>query len=141
MIYIAKRGNCSGPNPEKENKPEYIIRALERFHCEIDVWMIDGQFLLGHDQPQYQIDPAFLQMPRLWCHAKNIAALEAMLDQQVHCFWHESDQVTLTSSLYLWTYPGKPLGKNAIAVLPELFPNWDISSAVGICSDLIEKYC
>ena len=39
-IWIAHRGNTRGPNPEKENQPEYILQAInEGFDVEIDVWM------------------------------------------------------------------------------------------------------
>ena len=29
MILISHRGNISGPNPERENHPEYIFEALQ----------------------------------------------------------------------------------------------------------------
>jgi hypothetical protein len=39
-IWIAHRGNTRGPNPEKENHPDYILQAIrEGFDVEIDVWM------------------------------------------------------------------------------------------------------
>ena len=31
------------------------------YDVEIDVWSIDKQFYLGHDEPQYKIDKKFLQ--------------------------------------------------------------------------------
>ena len=38
MILIAHRGNVSGPNPEMENNPLYIDRALEKgYDVEIDI--------------------------------------------------------------------------------------------------------
>jgi len=54
MILISHRGNINGKKPNYENKPEYIWEALRKgYHCEIDVWFIDGKFKLGHDDPTY----------------------------------------------------------------------------------------
>lgn len=143
MIFISHRGNLLGPNHELENDPIYITSAMKQgFHVEIDVWKIDNQLYLGHDSPQYQIEKEFLSFsPRLWCHAKNLPALAFMLNNNIHCFWHQTDNVTLTSQNYLWTYPGKEIAlERAIAVMPEsIFQSWDISSAFGVCSDYVEK--
>ena len=55
MKLISHRGNTSGPNPEKENSPEYIIAALlAGYEVEIDVWFENGKFMLGHSEPQYE---------------------------------------------------------------------------------------
>lgn len=142
VIKISHRGNTSGPNKERENSPSYISEALQKYDVEIDVWFIDGEFFLGHDKPTYPIHISFLRNPKLWCHAKNLQALTRMLkNSSIHCFWHQSDDLALTSQNYLWTYPGKELAKtNAIAVLPEIAKGWDIDRAVGICSDFIERY-
>ena len=56
---------------------------------------------------------------------------------KIHCFFHHEDDVTLTSQGYLWTYPGRDLTKNSIAVLPDGEVPEDIA---GICSDFIEEY-
>lgn len=143
MFYISHRGNLDGPNKEKENHPDYILKALKSgFHVEIDVWMIDNKFYLGHDDPQYETDLKFIRTPYLWLHAKNIEALAAFVDNWIYnCFWHETDTATLTSQGYIWTYPGKTLAsKRAIAVLPETVPDWDLTNAQGICSDYIKDY-
>lgn len=55
-------------------------------------------------------------------------------------FWHQEDDVTITSIGYFWTYPGKQLTKNSIAVMPETKDFIEINNAYGICSDYIEKY-
>ncbi|MFA5490735.1 MAG: hypothetical protein WC284_16265 [Candidimonas sp.] len=141
MILIAHRGNTDGPNPDKENNPLYIIDSLKNgYHCEIDVWLKDGQIYLGHDCPQYQIGFDFLTKDKLWCHAKNIDALQMLIKGKIHCFWHQTDDVTLTSNGWLWTYPGKDLTRDSIAVMPEWVENYDISAAYGVCSDFVSKY-
>ena len=143
MILISHRGNINGPNKDRENSPDYILEALQNYHVEIDVWLINGQFMLGHDVPTYITNGLFLSNPKLWCHAKNLEALVAMQHfSSIHCFWHQNDDVTLTSRNYIWTYPGKQIAsERAIAVVPEQVEfNWDISMAYGVCSDYVQRY-
>ena len=145
MILISHRGNLNGKS-NMENRPGYIHKALgQDFDVEIDVWYIDGEFWLGHDIPQYKVSEGFLENPRLWCHAKSIDTLYKMTSNSlIHSFWHQDDDVTLTSRGYLWTYPGKQLTEKSICVLPEFE---DKKSKVilpkniaGICSDVIIDY-
>ncbi len=138
MILISHRGNLNGKS-SYENHPEYIQEALSQdFDVEIDVWYIDGEYWLGHDNPQYPVDKHYLENPKLWCHAKNIDALNIMIrNKTIHCFWHQEDDVTLTSKNYLWTYPNKQLTHYSIAVLPDTKPDIEVA---GICSDYVENY-
>tara|TARA_R100000234_G_C4994969_1_gene177390 strand:+ start:180 stop:617 length:438 start_codon:yes stop_codon:yes gene_type:complete len=137
--YISHRGNLNGKS-ENENSPEHILAALSAgFEVEIDVWMTEEGLFLGHDEPEYKVDLSFLLDKRLWCHAKNYDALEYMLQNDVHCFWHEKDKVTLTSKNFVWAYPGKQPLKNSIAVMPEMF-NDNVHDCIGICSDFIQDY-
>jgi hypothetical protein len=139
MILISHRGNINGKQPKLENKPSYINLAIKQgYNVEIDVWYNSG-FWLGHDKPLYAIDISFLKNKKLWCHAKNIEAIIEMKKHPIHCFWHQKDDVTLTSQGYIWVYPGKQQIENSIAVLPEIY-NDDISKCIGVCSDNIEKY-
>lgn len=140
MILISHRGNLNGINREKENSPEYINKALSHgFHVEIDVWYKDNKWYLGHDEPQYEVDLEYLKNDRFWCHAKNIDALYFMWRNMIHCFWHQEDDVTLTSKGYMWTYPGKQLTEQSICVLPEK-NNQIPKKALGICSDFVLYY-
>ena len=116
MILISHRGNLNGKS-DRENQPEYINEALDQgFDVEVDVWYIDNQFWLGHDKPQYKVSDGFLEHPNLWCHAKNLAALDAMLYNNIHCFWHETDQFTITSKGYIWTFPGEMVSDRSVIV-------------------------
>jgi hypothetical protein len=140
MIYIAHRGNTKGPNPNKENHPDYIRDALHKgYDAEIDVWYIDGKYILGHDAPQYEVPDYFLQNDKLWCHAKNMAAIIALVDPgfSVHTFFHDTDHCTLTSQKWIWTYPNQNLilGPRSVAVMPERVLEWDVSKAGAICTD------
>jgi hypothetical protein len=141
MIYISHRGNIDGSSLT-ENYPIHITNALALgYDVEIDVWLVNNKLYLGHDGPNFktEVQLSYLKNKKFWCHAKNVEALELMLKNDIHCFWHQEDDVTITSRGYIWTYPGKKLATSqAIAVLPELFLEWDTTSAVGICSDYID---
>jgi hypothetical protein len=147
MIYISHRGNINGRIPDAENQPEYINDTLRMgYDVEVDVWYVDGEWWLGHDEPQYPIyfDWIDERSDRLWIHCKNIEAVEYFFENENDCkelnwFWHENDVCTLTSYGYVWAYPGKQPIKKSIAVMPEN-NNDDISYCLGICSDYIEKY-
>ena len=140
MILISHRGNLEGKVSEWENDPNYVNNALDAgYEVEIDVWYKNGKWYLGHDEPTYQIELNYLRNKKLWCHAKNIEALNKMLKEDIHCFWHQEDDVTLTSSGFMWTYPEKQLTDTSICVLPE--KNSKIpKKCLGICSDYIINY-
>lgn len=140
MLYISHRGNLDGINSELENKPSYISNALEKnFDVEVDIWFVKGKFYLGHDEPKDLVDNKFVKLKKLWFHSKNIEAFYELMKLEVTCFWHQNDDVTLTSNGFIWTYPGKQLTNNSICVLPEL-NNITTFNCAGICSDFILNY-
>jgi len=138
---IAHRGNIDGIEKNYENQPDYINNAINLgFDVEIDVWFIKDRLYLGHDEPQYEVNLKFLQNDKLWCHAKNIVALQYMLLHNVHCFWHQTDDVVLTSKGFMWTYPGKELTYNSICVMPETYCSLKkLPQCRGYCSDYPKK--
>ena len=141
MILISHRGNITGPNPERENSIEYITEALDKgYSVEIDIWLVDGNIYLGHDEPEYETTLDFLKNERLWCHCKNIDALWFLLKNVIHCFFHQEDDVTLTSKGYMWVYPGKKLVRDSVCVMPELGYVGNLKTCYGICSDYIGDY-
>ena len=140
MILISHRGNLNGKISILENKPSYCQEAIGKgFDVEIDVWYENSSFYLGHDKPTHKIDIGFLKKNGLWCHAKNIDALRIMLSySDIHCFWHQEDDVTLTSRGYIWTYPKQQITDKSVCYLEE---KEDIPKrALGICSDYILYY-
>ena len=150
MILISHRGNTIGPIPNLENEPKYIDNAIsDGFDVEVDVWCIKNkednwQLFLGHDEPQYGINYDWLsdRIANLWVHCKNISALEFLKEnlEQMNYFFHQNDDVTITSQGFFWTFPGKELTKNSIACLPEIGNFKNIEISIGICSDFIKKY-
>ena len=151
MIFIAHRGNFSGPDKATENSVQSIDAALLKgFDVEIDVWKKnDGNLYLGHDYPQYKcrIEWIIERSSRMWIHCKNIEAADMLSNYpSLNFFMHDKDMATLTSKGYFWTSPGKFLGNKSIDVMPEinnhtLFDslfNYSFQGA-GICSDFCEK--
>lgn len=139
MYFISHRGNINGPDTEKENHPSYIMEAVNMgYDVEIDVWYINENYYLGHDYPRYLVSVDFLKNKKFWCHAKNHDALNEMLNEKIHCFWHQNDDVTLTSKSFIWAYPKKSNIPNRIEViLDESIP--DNLDCTGYCSDYIQK--
>ena len=141
MIFICHRGKKTPI--ELENNTKNILKNINLgYECEIDVWKINNKFYLGHDKPEEEVDLSFLKLPKLWCHAKNIEAFYELLNNKIIVFWHQEDDYTTTSNGYIWTYPGKKLIKNCIAVKPEKV-NYDLNDlklCYAICTAEAEKY-
>lgn len=146
MKFIAHRGNLKGPNKEKENHPDYVDQAIAAgFDVEIDVWVKDNKLYLGHDEPQYLIDYDFMRerQSKLWCHAKNLGALEWLLHHDFHAFSHDEDDYVLTSQGRIWAYPGKALSYNTVCVMPEragYYTLEDLCKSWAICTDWVYEY-
>ena len=144
MILISHRGNTNGPMESHENEPTYIDLAIKKgYDVEVDVWYKDSMLWLGHDKPDYGIEFSWFRdrMSKLWIHCKNIEAVNYFKDchYELNYFWHQEDDIALTSLNHIWAYPGKQPIKNSIAVIPELNKD-DVSNCLGVCSDFIEKY-
>lgn len=147
MKLIAHRGNINGPNKEHENKPEYLINALnEGYYIELDLWYVDNNLYLGHDEPQYKIKYSFLleNKDKMYVHCKNIQALHYILckNDDIECFFHDLDECVLTSKGNIWTFPGKLLTDKSICVMPERVKdnNYNLNNCIGICTDYVSKY-
>lgn len=133
MIIISHRGNLDGRNPNLENNPEYIDFALSKgFDVEIDVWYLNGSYYLGHDKPDHKVDIGWLKNENFWCHAKNVDAMEKMMEDGIHYFWHENDRFTLTSKGIPWCYPNNYNKNGIVVILDDSLPSNLIS---GVCTD------
>ena len=134
MKIISHRGNLEGRIPSEENNPDYIEEAIRSgFDVEIDLWLYENGFYLGHDEPEYQIDLNFLKNERLWVHAKSMKTAEFLYKQPlIHWLWHETDKMTLTSKGYIWCFPGYSC-KDCIIV--------DKDGRTPSCSDNIWGVC
>jgi hypothetical protein len=59
----------------------------------------------------------------------------------LHYFWHETDQYTITSKGWIWAYPGCDVPFNtpkSISVMPNHY--FDTSKFSGVCTDDAEVY-
>lgn len=145
---IAHRGNYNGKCVLRENTISYIEEGLEMgFDVEVDVWLRNGEFYLGHDFPEHMTDYNYLirNAGRFWIHCKNVEALCALVKEPiVNCFFHDKDSYTLTSHKYIWAYPGQTLMSNCVCVMPE----WNgqtidqivNQNAYGVCSDDLRPF-
>jgi len=140
-ILIAHRGNIDGRIAERENHPDYVRKALSLgYHAEIDIHYVSGKLYLGHDNPQFEIDFSFLFNANLWVHCKNIEVMELLVGTTLLNFFAHEEGIIITLNGYLWTAPGLQLTNKSIAVMPEMSENWNISNAIGICTDYPKKY-
>lgn len=144
MIKISHRGNLYGANPNEENTIDSIFNAINKnYEVEIDVWVINNEIFFGHDKPEYKTDIKVINDIgfRGWFHCKNLEALVFFKDnlRYYKFFWHQTDDFTLTSNNYIWTYPNKNISKQSIIVhldkpTQEYLDNFQ---GYGICSDYI----
>jgi hypothetical protein len=139
--WILHRGLKAGPNPALENEEsELWARIQEGWDVEVDVWVQDGVFWLGHDRPTTILkNMGLLLSPKVWIHAKNLEAVAA-LPSYTHYFVHDKDPATLTSKGVIWCYPGNCVEKKpAVIVLPERvgfkFPM--LANYSAVCSDFL----
>ena len=145
MILISHRGNINGRVESLENNPSYVDLAISNeYDVEVDVWYLEGVLYLGHDKPQYGVDFRWFRdrLSKLWIHCKNVESILYFKEcgYEFNYFWHQEDDITLTSKNFIWTFPGKKLTSRSIAVLPESVKDWELTECLGICSDYIKKY-
>lgn len=149
MRFIAHRGNLNGPS-ELENSPSQIDFCLNQsIDCEVDLWVKNGVFFLGHDSGQNMIDQEWLisRQDFLWIHCKNADAINNLLDiknSSLNFFWHQNDDYTITSKKNVWVYPGQRVIPGSVCVLPE---NWitldrqdEVFQSYAICTDYVHKF-
>jgi len=140
MVLISHRGNISGRNLEKENRPDYIKEAIEEgYNVEVDTWLFRKNFYLGHDKPTYKVSHQFFYTnnSKMWIHAKNMEALEK-LHHVTNCFFHDKDQAVLTSRNKIWVYPGQPLVEDCVALIFDTttdYPMNKLRKCYALCTD------
>ena len=140
MLLISHRGNTTGPS-DKENHPDYLKETSKKYFIEVDIWYKDNAYYLGHDGPEYKVNKSFLSdiSDVSYFHAKNLEALYSLSTSGYSCFYHNNDDYTLTSNLFIWTYPEKDITHRSIIVCQSLEQSkkYAKSVAYGICSDYV----
>jgi hypothetical protein len=66
-----------------------FVKLLKGFDAEVDIWVINNEIWRGHDGPTFKTDLEFCKRKGLWCHAKNVEALQMLLENKIRCFWHQ----------------------------------------------------
>jgi len=134
-MIISHRANTNGANSETENHPKQVIEVLQKgFDVEVDVWLCETDLWLGHDQPNYRIDLNFLKQSGVWVHAKNKEVVNLLRNEKdIHWFWHETDQMTLTSRGYIWCFPGHEIEGGIMVDHGQSIPNK--INVAGVCTD------
>jgi hypothetical protein len=140
MKKISHRGNLNGPNPEMENRPDYIKYAISQgFDVEVDVWGRNG-IKLGHDFGQYEVDFFWLiaNKDKLLFHCKDEYALSFFVQfPEFHYVSHQNDPYVVTSKNYIFTLPGNSLFSRSILVMPEFFNyNYSKDNCYGVVTDI-----
>jgi len=137
MIFIAHRGNTEGPS-SSENELDYMKHAYNMgYGVECDLQLFNNKLYFGHDEPQSLIDDEFIRKDNVFCHAKTVDVLSILINLGVNCFFHDTDEVTLTSRGQIWCYPGvHPDNENAIwlDLQGKSVPNV-VGNIYGICGD------
>lgn len=145
MLLISHRGNIDSIIPEMENRTEYIQKAIDLgYDVEMDVWYDNG-FYLGHDKPEYPIDPNWLydRNSNLWVHTKNFAALRRLIDSNLRIFFHEKEKHTIINNCnIIWSHLLSEADEKSIIPLLSLesLQSYDHKPVYGICSDYIGMF-
>lgn len=146
MRFISHRGNLNGSVPKNENSLFYIDNAINNgFDVEVDLRSHLGLLYFGHDFADHLVTEEWIneRKDRLWIHCKDRNALEFCIDNSLHCFFHSTDDYTITSKGFVWGYPGTlRASQKGIFVLPEKVCNLKMIDELGyygICSDKIQQ--
>ena len=140
---ISHRGNLNGVNPDRENSPSYIQKAIfAGYDVEIDVrWWNDGIWL-GHDTPDWEVPISFLESikDRIWIHCKNFEAFSHLLDTDFRVFFHENERYAMISNGLIWAHDLDMINEKCIIPLlaKDQIEDWTKTDVYGICSDYVE---
>jgi hypothetical protein len=73
----------------------------------------------------------------LWIHAKDYNSVTFLKNTDLNWFWHDKDDMTLTSHGYVWSNIGKYF-EGGITVSLEYVELPDY--VLGVCTDELNKY-
>ena len=138
---IAHRALTAGPDDEKENNIQTIRSRCEQgLSSEIDIWVHNGEFWIGHDAPREPVTLEFLTSEFLWIHAKHgeafykLQALSNEMGLGLRIFYHTQEHYALTTTGDTIILPGIADVPGFCYMMPEMdtvIP----TVAAKICSD------
>lgn len=150
MKIFSHRGNIDGPNPDRENSPEYIDEAIALgFFVEVDIRFIDDKFWLGHDEAKHVVSMKWLETRRtkILLHCKNLDVCQILPRMGFSYFVHSQDKMALISHGEIWLHdlsykPDSPSWVNLYGdcIIPLITKEQlslidQFESASGICTD------
>jgi hypothetical protein len=143
--HVCHRGNLYGPVKEMENNFGVLLqRSIQGYHVEVDVWYRDQTLWLGHDKPEYKITMDWLaKSKRRLIHAKDGLTFEYLLNESgrlaldLHVFYHTDEDYVLSNKGLVICYPGKPLLKGSLCMMPEraTYTQEELQTCFSICTD------
>ncbi|MFM2010735.1 MAG: Synechococcus phage [Bacteroidota bacterium] len=137
MYIISNRGNLNGRISEFENQPQYVDEAIVNhgLFVKIDVWVVDNKFYLGNEEPTYLIDPHWLiyREADLLIQARNVDAVKFLNSLNLNWFWHETDELTISSGGTVLLFNDNLFIKDCITFVES--ENKKIVSESGVCAD------
>lgn len=140
MKIISHRGNVDGVNTNLENNPKQVDNVIDMgCDVEVDLRVKDGELYLGHDYSQYLIDNEWLtnRGDNLWIHAKDQDSVNFLKKTKLNWFWHDKDDMTLTSHGFIWSNIGKYFeGGITVSIEYNTLPDY----LLGVCTDEPLKY-
>jgi hypothetical protein len=135
MKIISHRGNLTGSDQKLENKPEQIEKVINMgFDVEVDLRVEDNQLYLGHDFTQYNIEYEWIDNLKnnLWIHAKNYESVNFLKKTNLNWFWHDQDDMTLTSHGFIWSNIDKYFTEGiTVSLYHKELPDY----ILGVCTD------
>jgi len=138
-MFIAHRGNIAGADPKRENTQEYMEEAISAgYGVEVDIHWDRGVLYYGHDHSLQPVDDKFITKRDVFCHAKNIEAIPALMALGCNVFVHQTDPCVYTSKGHVWCYPGIHVKSDKAIWLDlhgEPLPADIPSKLYGICGD------
>jgi hypothetical protein len=147
MRLISHRGNTMGPDPSRENNPQYIQAAIDKgYDVEVDARLLQGGIFLGHDRPDYQVDLPWLvaRKDRLWIHTKNFQAIDFLIPHDLRVFYHQHERhVVIGNTRALWSCDlSEANGRSVVPMmgLEEIQRYKSLAPGFhGVCSDYVEE--
>ena len=144
MKIISHRGNLEGSNPNLENTKHYIDSALDKgFDVEVDLWKIERNYYLGHDNPENKVELEWLdeRKKNIWLHTKNFNCFESLLDinNDFIYFYYTAEPVVMVSNRVIWSHAPTEMSVYKNCVIPLLEKSQIIENNFfawyGICTD------
>lgn len=150
--FISHRGNLENKITSDENRPDVLDRRIRQgYQVELDVWVRDTSYWLGHDEPQYEVSFDWLMkdLGKKYIHCKDGPTFEHMLIRSgregynPNLFYHTNEDYALTTRRYVITHPCETLLEGSINMMPEMASikrNEEREKAYAVCSDAIRNW-